>query len=204
MSVTLPCPLSRCHVLTRSIVHCRLVFDPARSTPQAPFLAYNTPANRPLQEYEEHLTRLLTELDAIASDGIEAIRAERKKLNNDVQSELNRLDELRAQAWKAQHPDAEQQQASDQQKEQEAAADDAVQDKPIAIAEEEAPAEAKVESDSEPQTIEVSSEESPQEHWECGLTAMFSLRSRRSQTPLRPYCPKRSRQTKVHPLEWRP
>lgn len=117
-----------------------LVFDPARSTPQAPFLAYNTPANRPLQEYEEHLTRLLTELDAIASDGIEAIRAERKRLNNDVQSELSRLDELRAQAWKAQHPDAEQQQAPEQEKEheqevQEAAAVEPVDAQPIHPAE---------------------------------------------------------------------
>ena len=128
-------------VLTCSHAHCSLVFDPTRSTSQAPFLAYNTPANRPLQEYEEHLTRLLTELDAIASDGIEAIRAERKKLNNDVQSELSRLDELRAQAWKAQHPDAEQQPASEQEKEheqevQEAAAVEPGDAQPIDPAEE--------------------------------------------------------------------
>ncbi|CAD6579551.1 MAG: hypothetical protein CYPHOPRED_000908 [Cyphobasidiales sp. Tagirdzhanova-0007] len=82
-----------------------LIFDAEKSTSLSPVLAYS-PANRPLLAYEESLSRLLIDLDAIVSGGSERVRADRKALAVAIEAELSRLEALRLQAWQRQQADA--------------------------------------------------------------------------------------------------
>lgn len=86
-----------CHDLT-TCISSRLIFNAEKSTASAPVLAY-TPVNRPLQAYEEALTRLLTQLDEISSQGSDKVKKERKALATDVQKELDRLDGIKVVEW---------------------------------------------------------------------------------------------------------
>lgn len=83
-------------------VFCRLIFDSDKSTDAgAPILAY-TAQNLPLRAQEEALTRLLTKLDAIPSNGSTRVRDERKKLASAIQAELDQLDAKKVNQWKKQ------------------------------------------------------------------------------------------------------
>ena len=79
----------------------RLIFDTTSksATVETPVLAYTT-QNRPLQAYEEALTRILTQLDAIPSQGSERIKVARKEIARDVQAELDALDREKIEQWK--------------------------------------------------------------------------------------------------------
>ncbi|KAL7007992.1 hypothetical protein EMMF5_002641 [Cystobasidiomycetes sp. EMM_F5] len=85
-----------------------LTFDQAKSTPQSPVLAF-TPENKAYRLYEEALTRLLVDLDQIATEGSADVRAQRKALAVAIEEELTRLDNMKAQAWEKEqkHGDAE-------------------------------------------------------------------------------------------------
>ena len=78
-----------------------LVFDLEKSTKDSPVLAY-TSQNLPLRAQEESLTRLLTKLDAVPSNGSERVKGERKNLAKRIQAELDRLDALKMEQWKKQ------------------------------------------------------------------------------------------------------
>ncbi|CAE6509049.1 unnamed protein product [Rhizoctonia solani] len=62
-------------------------------------LAY-TPNNAPLHGYEHALTGLLTRLDAVESYGDEGVRRARKEAVKTIEKELERLDKMKAEAWK--------------------------------------------------------------------------------------------------------
>ncbi|MBW0518518.1 hypothetical protein O181_058233 [Austropuccinia psidii MF-1] len=62
-------------------------------------LAFNIPANRSVQAYEESLTQLQIQLDAIISGGNEKIKNLRKQLVKQVELELERLDQFKTKAW---------------------------------------------------------------------------------------------------------
>ncbi|KAH9815517.1 hypothetical protein DFH28DRAFT_1126264 [Melampsora americana] len=65
-------------------------------------LAFNSSVNKPLQMYEEILLKLQIELDGIVSGGEHKIKMFRKKVVQEVESELERLDRLKIEAWNAQ------------------------------------------------------------------------------------------------------
>jgi hypothetical protein len=67
-----------------------------RSTPTLLF----TPTNQPVRAHEHDLAALLTELDAVESDGDEDIRRVRKGLVSRVESELADLERKKDDAWK--------------------------------------------------------------------------------------------------------
>lgn len=69
---------------------------------EVPRLAYNTPANRPLQSYEEALTRLLIQLDGVESGGDREVKKRRKGLVLDVERALEGLENLKKQGWTVQ------------------------------------------------------------------------------------------------------
>ncbi|GAA5930188.1 hypothetical protein JCM1841_000488 [Sporobolomyces salmonicolor] len=77
-----------------------LTFQPT-ATSANPKLAY-TSNNAPFHAYDERLTRLLTELDGVDSGGDPEIRAQRKRLVQEVEKELERLDALRRREWERQ------------------------------------------------------------------------------------------------------
>ncbi|CAE6505471.1 unnamed protein product, partial [Rhizoctonia solani] len=62
-------------------------------------LAY-TPNNAPLHGYEHALTGLLTQLDAVESYGDDGVRKARKEAVKSIEKELERLDGMKAEAWK--------------------------------------------------------------------------------------------------------
>ncbi|CAE6522471.1 unnamed protein product [Rhizoctonia solani] len=72
----------------------RLDFQPGSSK-----LAY-TPNNAPLHRYEHALTGLLTRLDAVESYGDDGVRRARKEAVKTIEQELERLDEMKAEAWR--------------------------------------------------------------------------------------------------------
>ncbi|GAA6055416.1 hypothetical protein JCM3770_006981 [Rhodotorula araucariae] len=77
----------------------QLAFTPKASA-AAPKLAY-TPGNASVHGYEEALTRLLTELDAIESGGDDEVRATRKALVRAVEGEAQRVEQWRRACWEA-------------------------------------------------------------------------------------------------------
>ncbi|CUA71491.1 hypothetical protein RSOLAG22IIIB_09618 [Rhizoctonia solani] len=72
----------------------RLDFQPGSSK-----LAY-TSNNAPLHGYEHALTGLLTRLDAVESYGDDGVRRARKEAVKTIEQELERLDGMKAEAWK--------------------------------------------------------------------------------------------------------
>ncbi|CAE6417012.1 hypothetical protein ACGC1H_002208 [Rhizoctonia solani] len=62
-------------------------------------LAY-TPNNAPLHGYEHALTGLLTRLDAVESYGDDGVRRARKEAVKAIEKELERLDGMKAEAWR--------------------------------------------------------------------------------------------------------
>ncbi|KAG8950600.1 hypothetical protein FRC03_012796 [Tulasnella sp. 419] len=74
-----------------------LEFDSHDSTPT---LLYNS-NNAPFSKYENDLTRLLTKLDEVESNGDENIREVRKRLVRSVEAELDSLDKKKAGLWEA-------------------------------------------------------------------------------------------------------
>ncbi|GAA5934399.1 hypothetical protein JCM3775_000348 [Rhodotorula graminis] len=76
-----------------------LVFTPKASS-SSPKLAF-TPVNAPVHAYEEALTRLLTELDAVDSAGDLAVRAQRKNLVTAVEGEAQRVERWRRECFDA-------------------------------------------------------------------------------------------------------
>ncbi|CAE6391428.1 unnamed protein product [Rhizoctonia solani] len=80
-----------------------LTFAPTnRITPaSAPTLLYN-PTNAPVHAYENALTNLLTELDAVESFGDEHVRDVRRSLVKSVEAELEALEEKKREAWRNQ------------------------------------------------------------------------------------------------------
>ncbi|KAG8932468.1 hypothetical protein FRC02_001092 [Tulasnella sp. 418] len=74
-----------------------LEFDSHDSTPT---LVYNS-NNAPFSKYENDLTRLLTKLDEVESNGDENIREVRKRLVRSVEAELDSLDKKKAELWEA-------------------------------------------------------------------------------------------------------
>ncbi|CAE6505449.1 unnamed protein product [Rhizoctonia solani] len=62
-------------------------------------LAY-TLNNAPLHGYEHALTGLLTQLDAVESYGDDGVRKARKEAVKSIEKELERLDGMKAEAWK--------------------------------------------------------------------------------------------------------
>lgn len=70
----------------------------AEKSHNAPVLAF-TPLNRPLQAYEEALTRLLVELDDVPSQGSTTVKTERKQPVRTIGAELARLDALKIDIW---------------------------------------------------------------------------------------------------------
>ncbi|CAE6455215.1 unnamed protein product [Rhizoctonia solani] len=81
-----------------------LVFAPSngRITPaSAPTLLYN-PTNAPVHAYENALTHLLTELDAVESYGDEHVRDVRRSLVKSVEAELEALEEKKRETWRNQ------------------------------------------------------------------------------------------------------
>lgn len=65
-------------------------------------LAFNCPINKPLQMYEEALLKLQIKLDGIVSGGEHKIKMFRKEVVKEVESELERLDRVKIEAWNAQ------------------------------------------------------------------------------------------------------
>ncbi|KIO28919.1 hypothetical protein M407DRAFT_21994 [Tulasnella calospora MUT 4182] len=65
----------------------------------APRLSYSS-SNSSVHEYENELTKLLTELDAVESDGAESVRGARKALVVAIEKELEKLDEEKKTAWR--------------------------------------------------------------------------------------------------------
>ncbi|KAG8679447.1 hypothetical protein FRC11_003722, partial [Ceratobasidium sp. 423] len=65
----------------------------------SPKLAY-TPNNAPLHGYEHALTGLLTQLDGVESYGDSGVRKARKEAVKTIEKELERLDGMKAEAWK--------------------------------------------------------------------------------------------------------
>ncbi|KDN45671.1 hypothetical protein RSAG8_04755, partial [Rhizoctonia solani AG-8 WAC10335] len=61
-------------------------------------LAY-TPNNAPLHGYEHALTGLLTQLDAVESCGDDGVRKARKEAVKTIETELERLDGMKAEMW---------------------------------------------------------------------------------------------------------
>ncbi|CAE6427944.1 hypothetical protein ACGC1H_000740 [Rhizoctonia solani] len=80
-----------------------LAFAPTnRITPaSAPTLLYN-PINAPVHAYENALTTLLTELDAVESFGDEHVRDVRRSLVKSVEAELEVLEEKKREVWRNQ------------------------------------------------------------------------------------------------------
>ncbi|KAF8760146.1 BAG domain [Rhizoctonia solani] len=81
-----------------------LAFAPSKGpvTPaSAPTLLYN-PTNAPVHAYENALTNLLTELDAVESFGDEHVRDVRRSLVKSVEAELETLEEKKRAAWRGQ------------------------------------------------------------------------------------------------------
>ncbi|KDN51027.1 hypothetical protein RSAG8_00656, partial [Rhizoctonia solani AG-8 WAC10335] len=81
-----------------------LTFAPAKgpTTPAStPSLPYN-PTNAPVHAYENALTNLLTELDAVESFGDEHVRDVRRSLVKSVEAELEVLEEKKREAWRNQ------------------------------------------------------------------------------------------------------
>ncbi|GAA5847862.1 hypothetical protein JCM9279_006671 [Rhodotorula babjevae] len=76
-----------------------LVFTP-KASPSSPKLAF-TPVNAPVHGYEEALTRLLTELDAVDSAGDPAVRQQRKNLVTAVDREAQRVEKWRRDCFEA-------------------------------------------------------------------------------------------------------
>ncbi|KAG8949372.1 hypothetical protein FRC04_008607 [Tulasnella sp. 424] len=75
-------------------------FESATSTSSGvPRLSYAS-SNTSVHEYENELTKLLTKLDAVESDGAESIRGARKALVVAVENELEKLDEEKKTAWR--------------------------------------------------------------------------------------------------------
>jgi hypothetical protein len=64
---------------------------PGRSSSPTTHLSFTT-ANRPIHEYEAALSKLLTELDAVDSDGDDAVRTRRRELVKSVETALAELD----------------------------------------------------------------------------------------------------------------
>jgi hypothetical protein len=64
---------------------------PGRSSSPTTHLSFTT-ANRPIHEYEAALSKLLTELDAVNSDGDDAVRMRRRELVKCVEAALAELD----------------------------------------------------------------------------------------------------------------
>jgi hypothetical protein len=64
---------------------------PGRSSSPTTHLSFTT-ANRPIHEYEAALSKLLTELDAVDSDGDDAVRMRRRELVKSVEGALADLD----------------------------------------------------------------------------------------------------------------
>ncbi|GAA6001872.1 BAG family molecular chaperone regulator [Rhodotorula paludigena] len=76
-----------------------LSFQP-KATPDSPKLAFDS-INAPVHAYEEGLTRLLTELDAVDSGGDPDVRAARKGLVKAVEGEAQRVERWRRQCFEA-------------------------------------------------------------------------------------------------------
>lgn len=75
-------------------------FESATSTSSGvPRLSYAS-SNASVHEYENELTKLLTKLDAVESDGAESIRGARKALVVAVENELEKLDEEKKTTWR--------------------------------------------------------------------------------------------------------
>jgi hypothetical protein len=64
---------------------------PGRSSSPTTHLSFTT-ANRPIHEYEAALSKLLTELDAVDSDGDDSVRTRRRELVKSVEAALADLD----------------------------------------------------------------------------------------------------------------
>jgi hypothetical protein len=64
---------------------------PGRSSSPTTHLSFTT-ANRPIHEYEAALSKLLTELDAVDSDGDDTVRMRRRELVKSVEGALAELD----------------------------------------------------------------------------------------------------------------
>lgn len=110
----------RRHLHLRQVAHVRDTFSALRqsfaATPAArdpstlvfladaetPKLAFNTPANKDVQLYEEELVRLLTKLDGIESHGDDGVKKARKGLAVEIEEALSGLDQLKAFGWDAQ------------------------------------------------------------------------------------------------------
>lgn len=92
------------HFITPSLLELQFSDLPtSNSTPDLPSkLAYNTSSNRELQVYEDRLLKLQLQLDAIVSAGEKKIKEFRKQIVKEVETELERLDRLKIDAWNAQ------------------------------------------------------------------------------------------------------
>ncbi|KAG9024457.1 hypothetical protein FS837_005363 [Tulasnella sp. UAMH 9824] len=77
-----------------------LQFESAAATSsEVPRLSYSS-SNTSIHEYENELTKLLTKLDAVESDGAESIRGARKALVVAVEKELDELEAEKKTAWR--------------------------------------------------------------------------------------------------------
>ncbi|KAF8316302.1 hypothetical protein DL93DRAFT_766526 [Clavulina sp. PMI_390] len=72
-------------------------FSPTASSASSALLF--TPTNAPVRAYEQSLTSLLTDLDAVDSQGDEDVRHARKELVKRVEAALESLDAVKAAAW---------------------------------------------------------------------------------------------------------
>jgi hypothetical protein len=77
--------------------------DPS-SSQTIPPLAYSH-NNIAVHAYENELNKILTQLDAVESEGVLSIREARKALVLKIEEELNELDRKKTAAWKEIHPD---------------------------------------------------------------------------------------------------
>ncbi|KAF9516723.1 hypothetical protein BS47DRAFT_627462 [Hydnum rufescens UP504] len=73
------------------------------SSSPTPSLLY-TPANAPIRQHESDLTSLMTQLDAVDSEGQGSVRAARKELVLRIEAALEKLDSAKAEAWTKQKP----------------------------------------------------------------------------------------------------
>ncbi|KAG9033287.1 hypothetical protein FRB95_000381 [Tulasnella sp. JGI-2019a] len=85
-------------------------------TGDAPKLAY-TSKNLPFLQHESDLTKLLTKLDAVESNGAESVRGARKALVQAIELELCELDRVKMEAWASRNDSGEAKNAEDERKE---------------------------------------------------------------------------------------
>ncbi|KAG9029960.1 hypothetical protein FRB95_004713 [Tulasnella sp. JGI-2019a] len=86
------------HIKVNFSVPEQLDFGMAPLSSEVPKLAYNA-TNAPVLQLESDLTKLLTRLDAVESNGAESVRGARKALVQAIELELAELDRIKVEAW---------------------------------------------------------------------------------------------------------